>query len=244
MNKREHYYPVIGYVLILVFVWLLSWILDITTTFMDADSGVESLVSSEGVRWTMRNALPSLNNVAWGEIILLISALGLLQGSGIMRMLFHLAKHLQLTKMERRSIIFALFAVLIYMAVLYVTTLSQWNVLSGVTGTLENSSFVSGLPLLLFFGVLILALVYGFMYGNYRSVIDVVSSIGNTCAKFVPALIALIPASGVIASITYMGIFDLLGMTDFEENIIAAVFYSIPFLHIMFGKNSLFAENL
>ena len=244
MNKREYYYPVIGFLLLFVSVWLFSWILDIVTTFMDVDLGVASLVSSEGMRWVMRNALPALNDVAWGEIMLLISAFGLLQGSGFARLFVHLIKIQRLTKMERRSLVFAVFAVLIYSAVLYVTTLSQWNVLSGVTGTLENSSFVSGLPLLLFFGVLILALVYGFMYGNYRSVIDVVSSIGNTCTIFVPALIALIPASGVIASITYIGIFDLLGLTDFEENIIAAVFYSIPFLHIMFGKKSLFAENL
>ena len=244
MNKRECYYPVIGYLLLFISVWLFSWVLDIVTTFMGVDLGVASLVSSEGMRWFMRNALPTLNNVAWGEIMLLISALGLLQGSGLTRLFVHLIRVQRLTKMERRSMIFALLAILMYLAVLYITTLSQWNVLSGVTGTLENSSFVSGLPLLLFFGVLILALVYGFMYGNYRSVIDIVSSIGNTCAMFVPALMALIPASGVIASIAYLGVLDIWGLTECEGKIITIVFYSIPFLHIMFRKNNLFAENL
>ena len=243
MNKREYYYPVIGYLLLFITVWLFSWVMDIVTTFMDVDLGIASLVSSEGMRWVMRNALPVLNDIAWGEIMLLISAFGLLQGSGLTRLFVHMMNFQRVTKMERRSFLFAIFAVLLYSVVLYVATLSQWNILLGVTGTLDNSSFISGLPLLLFGGVLILALVYGFMYGNYRSIIDIVSSIGKTCAMFVPALIALIPASGVIASIVYTGAVDYLELTNNEINILVTVFYSIPFLHIMFGGKNLLVED-
>ena len=217
-------------------VWLLSWFLDIAATFMDADFGVSSLVSSEGVRWAMRNALPMLNNVPWGEIVLLLSALGLLQGAGIIRLLSGMIKGERPTRMQTRSLLFSVFAVLIYSTVVYVATFSQQNILLGVSGTIENSSFISGLPLLLFLGVLISALVYGFMYGNYRSAVDVVSSLGNTFSLFIPALIALIPASAVIASVVYTGFFDLIGLTNNEVGIIATVFYAIPFLHIMFEK--------
>ena len=236
MNRREHYYPVIGYVSLFAVVWLLSWFLDIAATFMDADFGVSSLVSSEGVRWAMRNALPMLNNVPWGEIVLFLSAFGLLQGAGIIRIFSGLAKGQRPTKMQTRSLLFSVFAVFIYSIVVYVATFSQHNVLLGVTGNIENSSFISGLPLLLFFGVLIIALVYGFMYGNYRSAVDVVSSVGNTFTLFVPALIALIPASAVMASVVYTEFFSLLGLTSNEVEIIAMVFYIIPFLHIMFEK--------
>ena len=96
--------------------------------------------------------------------------------------------------------------------------------------------------MLLFFGVLIVALVYGFMYGNYRSSIDVVSSVGNTCIKSVPALMALIPAAGIVASIDYIGFFTLCGLTDYEVDIISAVLYLIPFMHIFMGKRK--SENL
>ena len=123
-------------------------------------------------------------------------------------------------------------------------TLSRWNVLLGITGTLENSPFISGLPVLMFFGVLVLSLVYGFMYGNYRSAVDVVTSIGGTCTKFVPALIALIPASATIASVAYTGVFELLELTDNEIGIIEFVFYSIPFIHVILGNNKLSVENL
>ena len=235
-SKREHYYPIIVYVLLLVTVWLMSWILDIATAFTASDIDIKSLVSSEGLRWIMRNAMPVLNNIAWGEILLAITALGLLQGSGIVRVFTHLIKRQQLTKMEKRSLLFSLSALLVYSTVLYVVTLSQWNILLGVTGTLENSSFIRGLALVLFIGVLVVALIYGFMYGNYRSVLDAVSSIGNTFSSFVPAIIALIPASAVMASVNYIGLFDILELTSFETNIIVTVFYSIPFLYIMLKR--------
>ena len=235
-SKREHYYPIIVYVLLLVTVWLMSWILDIATAFTASDIDIKSLVSSEGLRWIMRNAMPVLNNIAWGEILLAITALGLLQGSGIIRVLKHLIKRQQLTKMEKRSLLFSLSALLVYSTVLYVVTLSQWNILLGVTGTLENSSFISGLSLVIFIGVLVVALIYGFMYGNYRSVLDAVSSIGNTFTFFVPAIIALIPASAVMASVNYIGLFNILELTSFETNIIVTVFYSIPFLYIMLKR--------
>lgn len=235
-SKREHYYPIIVYVLLLVTVWLMSWILDIATAFTASDIDIKSLVSSEGLRWIMRNAMPVLNNIAWGEILLAITALGLLQGSGIIRVLKHLIKRQQLTKMEKRSLLFSLSALLVYSTVLYVVTLSQWNILLGVTGTLENSSFIRGLALVLFIGVLVVALIYGFMYGNYRSVLDAVSSIGNTFSSFVPAIIALIPASAVMASVNYIGLLNILDLTSFETNIIVAVFYSIPFLYIMLKR--------
>ena len=214
----------------------MSWILDIATAFTASDIDIKSLVSSEGLRWIMRNAMPVLNNIAWGEILLAITALGLLQGSGIIRVLKHLIKRQQLTKMEKRSLLFALSALLVYSTVLYVVTLSQWNILLGVTGTLENSSFIRGLALVLFIGVLVVALIYGFMYGNYRSVLDAVSSIGNTFSSFVPAIIALIPASAVMASVNYIGLLNILDLTSFETNIIVAVFYSIPFLYIMLKR--------
>ena len=145
-------------------------------------------------------------------------------------------KRQQLTKMEKRSLLFSLSALLVYSIVLYVVTLSQWNILLGVTGTLENSSFIRGLALVLFIGVLVVALIYGFMYGNYRSVLDAVSSIGNTFTFFVPAIIALIPASAVMASVNYIGLLNILDLTSFETNIIVAVFYSIPFLYIMLKR--------
>lgn len=237
-SKKENYYPVIGYTLLLLVVWILSWLVDIVATFMDVELHTESLISSEGTRWAMRNAVPALNNVPWGEIMLFISALGLLKGAGIITLFSHIIKREKLTKMEIHSLVFAVFALLLYCFILYIATFSQWNILLGVNGTIENSAFYDGLPLLIFIGILIVSLVYGFMYGNYRSSTDVISFIGKTFVCFVPALIAMIPAAGVISSIDYIGIFNLLEVEKNEADIIIGVFYSIPFLHVI-GKEIL-----
>ncbi len=235
-NKRDCYYPVIGYVLLLVAVWLFSWLSDIVAMFVGNDFGLSPLVSSEGVRWTLRNALPYLDVVPWGEIMLLLASVGLLHGSGITRVFLHIKSREPLTKMETRSLAFSVFALLLYFSILSLAVFSRWNILLGVTGTFVNSSFVSGLPVLLFMGVAALAVVYGFMYGNYRSFVDVAASLGTTFTLFVPALIAMLPASGIVASVSYMGVFDLLNLSDSEIDIITAVFCSIPFLHVLFAK--------
>lgn len=230
-NRREYYYPVVGYALLLALVWLCSWLADIAATFMGGSLGVASLVSSEGVRHALRNAMPSLNSLPWGTIVMAISAYGLLKGSGLISLCSHIAKRQKLTRNEVRSLLFSAVALSLYAAMLYAATLAPWNMLCGVTGSLVNSPLMNGMPALLFLGTLVVAAVYGFMYGNYRSSLDVASSLGGSFPLFVPALLALLPASAIVASVDYMGLFALLELDDTERNMIVAVFYLIPFMH-------------
>ncbi len=230
-NRREYYYPVVGYTSLLALVWLCSWLADIAATFMGGSLGVASLVSSEGVRHALRNAMPSLNGMRWGSVVMAIAACGLLKGSGLTNLCSHVIKRQKLTKNEMRSLLFSAVALSLYAAMLYAATLAPWNMLGGVTGSLVNSPLMNGMPVLLFLGVLVVASVYGFMYGNYRSPLDVASSLGGSFPLFVPALLALLPASAIVASVDYMGLFALLELNGTERNIIIAVFYLIPFMH-------------
>lgn len=235
-SRRDLYYPAIGYTVLLALVWLLSWLADIIATFTGVDLGTSSLVSSEGVRWAMRNVMSSLNALPWGEVVLAVAALGLLQGCGIARPAGKVVKRCKATRNELRALLFSLIALLVYVAVLYMTTVSPWHLLLGVTGSFANSPFMEGLALLLFLGVLVVAVVYGFMYGNYRSAVDVASSVGAVFVTFVPALLALLPAAGVVASIGYIGVPALMGLSELESDVIAWVFYAIPFLHVGFKR--------
>lgn len=235
-SKREHYYPVIGYTLIFVSVWLFSWLMDIASMFIGNDFGLSPLVSSEGVRWALRNAMPSFATIPWGFVMLAVSSVGLLYGSGMLRVFVHMKNRLRLTKMEVRAIAFSFLALLLYLFILSLAIFSRWKILLGVTGTFVNSSFMSGFPLLLFGGVVVATVVYGFMYGNYRSFVDVAVPVGTTFSYFVPALMSLLPVAGIMASVSYMGLFGILGLSNSEVDIISMVFYSIPFLHVMFVK--------
>lgn len=241
-NRREHYSTVIAYALMLVLVWLFSWLADIASVFMGSSIAIASLVSNEGVRWAMRNAIPALDSLPWGTIILAVAACGLLRGAGIVQVVMRFVRRERITRNQVRSILFSLGALAIYAATVYLLTLSHWNVIGSVTGSLANSPFMDGMPLLLFFGVLIAALVYGFMYGNYRSAADVASSLGASFSLFVPALLALVPASGVVASMGYIGMPELLGLSELESGVIASVFYAVPFLHVVL-RNVLSTEN-
>ena len=84
--------------------------------------------------------------------------------------------------------------------------------------------------MLLFALALLVSLIYGFIYGNYRSMMDVVVSAGNTFNLFVPAVMALVPASGIVPCLRYAGVDAICGL---PMNAIAVVLYLLPFLYIV-----------
>ncbi len=232
-DKREYYNPVIAYSLLLLLVWLLSWVVDMVAMFSGWEITINSLVSSEGVRWAARNAMLALDSVPWGIFMLLLAMVALLSGSGVVRMLGHLFKSFSLTKNERRSALFAFLALLLYAVLVYLATLSPFNILLGVTGHFASSPLMHGIPLLTFIAVLIVSLIYGFMYGNYRSLLDVVSSMGETYSFYMPALIALIPASGIMPCVEYTGVLELTGCAGCSMHVVTGIVYLIPFLYVV-----------
>ena len=232
-NKREYYYPVLAYTLLLVLVWLFSWVADMAAMFSGGTFAIKSLVSGEGLRWAARNAMLSLNDVPWGTIMLAIVIIAILQGAGIMRVLCRVFTAKPLSKNEKRALLVSVLALLFYIAVLFLATVPPLNLLSSVTGNFAGSPFMYGLPVFSFVGVLVLSLVYGFMYGNYRSSLDVVSSMGETFSFFIPALIALIPASGIVPCLEYTGVIALWNSDSVSAQFVADIIYMIPFLYIV-----------
>lgn len=230
-NRREYYFPVTAYTVLLLLVWLVSWLVVVAELLLDTDMGINSLVSAEGVRWAVRSAIPSLNSVSWGTIMLVLVSAGLLRSSGLLRFVSHLFSPSRLTSNERRAALFTLLALLFYSLLLYMSTASPWSLLLGVTGSFAASPFMQGALLLLSLGVLLLAVVYGFVYGNYRSLNDVTGGVQECIVLFTPALLAVIPASGIIPCLDYTGFFACLEMTASDVNVIGDIVVSLPFLH-------------
>ena len=232
-NRREQYYPVIAYTLLLVLVWLLSWVADMAGMFSCGAFAVKSLVSGEGLRWAMRDAMHSLNDISWGTIMLAVVMLAFLQGAGVLRVLHRLFSAESLTKNEKRALLVSLSAFLFYVAMVCLAAKPPFSLLLGVSGRFVGSPLMYGMPLLSFIGVMVVSLVYGFMYGNYRSVLDVVSSMGETFTFFMPAFIALIPATGIIPCIEYTGVQEQFGIAASSIQIVADIIYLIPFLYLV-----------
>ena len=229
-NRRAYYYPLPLYLLLLLMVWIGAFCVDVVRLLSDGMFYSSSLISAEGVRWALRTALPSIDALPWGAVMMLVATYGLLRGSGLTKALGRLFSMRRLTVSEWRALLFSLVAAICYILLLYMSTISPWNILSGVTEELMLSPLVQGWVLLLFVGVLFVSLIYGFIYGSYRSTLDVIVSAGNAFILFAPAMMALLPAAGIVPCLQYAGVQSICGLS---WNVVTAVLYLLPFIYIM-----------
>ncbi len=228
MNSRRLYYPAVVYAASLLLLWLLSWGLGIAGLFVGNAALSRSLVSAEGLRWAVRSASASVDAAPWGTMILIVLSVGLLSGSGMLKSLSGVLHRRAVSLNEKRARLFALLAALLYFLLLFVATVSPWNMLLGVTGDFYTSPMLQGWMFLLFLLVLFVASVYGYIYGNYRSLPDIARSMGAACSFYAPAFLAVVPATGIAPCIGYMG---LLPQGD-DVAVLADVLYLLPFVYV------------
>ncbi|MBQ5645306.1 MAG: hypothetical protein IIV04_06370, partial [Bacteroidaceae bacterium] len=211
-KKRAYYYPVSIYLLVLLMVWIGSFFVDVAQMLSGGSHVNSSLLSAGGIRWAVRNALPAINALPWGIFMLSVVMLGLLRGSGLASALCRLVRFRRLSGSEVRAFAFSLALIVCYILLLYMSTSSPWNLLSGVSEDSSLSPIAQGKVILLFFGVLLMSLIYGYIYGNYRSVMDVFTSTADVFKFYVPAFMALIPASGIVPCLQYAGVDSIIGL--------------------------------
>lgn len=231
-NRRSEYYPVISYTFALVIIWLASWLASVVQMFMFADSTVHSIVSAEGVRWALLSMHGSLNGVPWGSALLLLFAAGLLTGSGIIHSLSRLMTGKKISGNEVRSLLFSALVLFLYIAIVFMFTVTPWRAMLGVTGEVALSPLAQGWMLVLFVGVLVVSLVFGFMYGNYRTLADVVGSAGVYMTIFLPALMAMLPAAGIVPCLEYSGFAAMIGLDEECADIAVELLCVFPFLYV------------
>ncbi len=232
-DRRASYYPVLVYLSLLLLVWVGVFFADVTQMLSGKALSSSSLISAEGMRWALRTAVPSINALPWGMIMMLVAIFGLLRGSGLVRVVGCLFCLRRPTVLELRALLFSLAVAICYVVLLYMSSVSPWNLLGGVTEDPALSPLLQGWALLLFVGALIVSLIYGFIYGSYRSMMDTVASTAATFRLFVPAFMALIPASGIIPCLQYAGVQSICGIS---WSIFSAILYALPFLYLLLMK--------
>lgn len=232
-DRRASYYPVLVYLSLLLLVWVGAFFADVTQMLSGKALSSSSLISAEGMRWALRTAVPSINALPWGMIMMLVAIFGLLRGSGLARVVGRLFCLHRPTALELRALLFSLAVAICYVVLLYMSSVSPWNLLGGVTEDPALSPLLQGWALLLFVGALIVSLIYGFIYGSYRSMMDTVASTAATFRLFVPAFMALIPASGIIPCLQYAGVQSICGIS---WSIFSAILYALPFLYLLLMK--------
>lgn len=85
----------------------------------------------------------------------------------------------QLSRKERRALLWALLTGVVYAAVVLLATFSPWGILRGVNGGLIRSPFIMGILFLLSLGIGVMGMVYGFTSGRYRTDGDVIEGLAH-----------------------------------------------------------------
>lgn len=193
MSKRIQLLGTLCFALIIaeVLLVIVSWLL--SAAMME---GVRSLLSSEGVRWffgsfTMIVASPLL---VW--VLLLLSALGCLQKSGVFVVPYHYRSRLAMSV--------ALVFLLIYVAIIALLTLSPHAILLSATGELFPSAFSRSLVPIIAFGIILFSVTFGMMSGRLESFGDILQALSYGIAKGAPLLVLLILLLQFCASLRFV----------------------------------------
>lgn len=233
MNKGNHYLPAVLYTFLLLAMWVASWFIGVAELLMSGRNTMNSLLSDEGVRWALREALPCLESAPWGVAMLLLVAAGFLNGSGLLDTLHSLALMRPLSENRRYAALMSFAVLCVVFALLFMMSVAPWGILDGITPDWNTHPLVDGIVPLLFFAIAATSIMHGVVYGSYRSVSDIAKGVCHTVALFVPALVAFIPASGIISCTEYMGIFPLFGVDSNGPIVMEYVLYLLPFIYLM-----------
>lgn len=224
------YYPAMLYSLLLVAIWVVSWFAGVVRLFISGDTGVNSLISAEGVRWALRSAETSLEAAPWGTALLCVVSFGLLYGSGLLHTIAGVLCGDRPSANRRHAGLMSLVVLLVSLLLLFVCTIAPWHILMGVTSQLSTSPLFKGWLLLLFLITLFVSAMHGAVYGSYRISSDVMRSVCDMVAYFSPAFVAMLPASGVVPCLQYTG---MLSVTDGTVvDILNTILYLFPFIYL------------
>jgi aminobenzoyl-glutamate transport protein len=144
---------------------ILSWLL----SAMRLDE-VHSLLSSEGIRWFFGNFTHMMASPALVWLLLMLSALGTFQKSGLVAMRRESYR-------DRLALRFAILFLLAYVAAILMLTLMPHAVLLSATGSLVPSPFTRSLVPLIAFGIIIVAVAFGLFSGRLRNLSDILKAL-------------------------------------------------------------------
>lgn len=227
MNKQKLLYtPVFLYTVLLVGVWVTSWIAGVQGLLSSGVQRNNSLLSVSGIRWALRTATESLEAAPWGTAVLCVTALGLLFGSGFMDTLHLIFTGQKLSYNRRLATIVSVTLFLLWIVLFLVGVIAQWYPLAGVTAHLSSSPLVMGVLLVVFMAILTVTSLYGAISGYYRSLSDLLDGVCAVFARSLPAFLAMLPASGLIPSLSYVGI-------TLPEGVEFAIYF-LPFVFVLF----------
>lgn len=210
MNKR-FLHPATLFFLLTLLVALLSWVGSIYGW-----SGVQNLISAEGLRWKLRNVGDGLLAAPlFGDLLLLSFGAGLCLHSGFWEAVKGgLYRRRKLSRKEKRSLWLSLTAGIVYVLAVLFLTWGPWGVVRSITGELKGSPLAEGLSYLLSLGLGIVAVIYGYTVDLYRTDRDIIKGMSYSSIRFSSYCVTLFFVVQFFTSLHYTGLDGFLGLSQ------------------------------
>lgn len=194
---------------------------------------VQSLLSAEGVRWVLSHVVENyVETPALGIVLILFMGIGISSRAGLvdaLRQLFHQERR-QLSRKERRSLMLALIALLVYGGVVFLLTMLPWNFLQGITGSWVHSPLSKGFVYILSVGIGLSGMVYGYASDAFRGASDVVNGMSCLIARKASYFVSLFFVVQFFYSLDYTRMAEWMNWGDGVMEVMFQLFCFLPLL--------------
>lgn len=165
---------------------------------------VTSLLSAEGVRWYVGSYSEVLSKPFLVWMLSVGIAFGIVWRSNIFPSLIRLFRSEQMEYIERLSIRASLVVLGCLVAVVLFLIFAPHAVLLSATGTISNSSFLSGFVTIASFVFSITALTYGLCASKFKTLVNVFEAMVDGVKEIVPFIILYLFIAHLILTIQYI----------------------------------------
>lgn len=202
MTNKRFLHPATLFFLLTLLVAFLSWVGSVYGW-----PGVQSLLSAEGLRWQLRNAISGfLCAPLLGHLLILAFGAGLWMHSGLGPLWVRIFRKRACTRKERRALYWSSASILVCSLVIMVLAWGPWGIVRSITGSLKDSPLADGFTYLLSSTVGIAAVVYGYAVDYYRTDRDLVRGLSYCFVCFSSYFITLFFIVCFFTSLHYSGL--------------------------------------
>ena len=233
-NSRSHFlHAATVFFILTVVVALCSWVGSIYEL-----GDVQNLISPEGLRWMLRNAVSQyVRTPALGYVLILFMGLGIAYEAGFIQSIWKFIWTRKVRSMkERRALILSLATLVIYTLLIFSITVTPWTILRNVTGTLENSPFLHGLPYIISVGIGFSGTMFGFVSGRFRTDREVIRGMGSLIARYYEYFIILFFVVQFFISLTYSRLLEWLHIGSSSLHLLFLACCYLPLAWIILRK--------
>lgn len=208
-----HQWSVVVFLLTLVLVFL-SWIGSIY-----GGGDVQSLLSTEGIRWELRHVITNFVQApALGICLILFMGIGIGVRAGMYNAFIRcMRKDRLLSKREKRAIGAALVVGLLYVLIVFLSI----PFLKSVTGTFSGSPFSKGVVYISSIGLGLEGVVYGYVSNRFRSAGDIVEGMSCLITRYADFFVSLFLVVQLFSVLEYTRLDEWVGL---DEQVTSSLF--------------------